>query len=171
MVLAEIGLSVTRAGSFVLGLGTLEHAPGTGMAIEHDPRVDEAELARDIRCINQPGTHIVWLDPQKPRELQARLRELDGDLPGVNALAIVARTDSNETIRLELNRRTMLRHRRHLRAVTFLTASERFTRVDEWLVQAAPCHPSDRRISGCAFAVARKRGWFPREQPPPSIPV
>jgi hypothetical protein len=129
---AEIGLSVTRAGSLVLGLGTLRHAPGGGITIDHDPRVEERELACDVRYIDRPGTRIVWLDPKRPMELEARLRELDGDLAGVNVLAIVVRTDDATVVR-ELNRRTMGRHRPGLGATIFVTAAERFSSVEEWL--------------------------------------
>jgi len=129
---AEIGLSVTRAGSLLLGLGTIRGLPDTGITIDEDPRVEEVELARHIHYIERPGTRIVWLDPQKPDELQARIRELDAALPGVNALAIVARTD-DEAIKVELNRRTMRRRRPHLGAMTFRTASERFADLEEWL--------------------------------------
>jgi hypothetical protein len=129
---AEIGLSVSRAGSLVLGLGTLGAAPGGGITIDHDPRVEERELACEVRYIDRPGTHIVWLDPKKPGELETRIRELDGDLTGVNVLAIVVRTDDTR-VSLELNRRTMGRHRPGLGATVFLTAAERFSCVEEWL--------------------------------------
>jgi hypothetical protein len=129
---AEIGLSVTRAGSLVLGLGTLGHAPGDGITIDDDPRVEERELACDVRYIDRPGTHIVWLDPTRPSDLEARLRELEGHLTGVNVLAIVVRTDDMR-VSLELNRRTMRRHRPGRGATIFLTAAERFSGVEEWL--------------------------------------
>ena len=132
---AEIGLSVTRAGSLVLGLGTLGHTPGGDVTIDHDPRVEERELACDVRYIDRPGTQIVWLDPDRPSELQAHLRELDGDLTGVNVLAIVVRTD-DEAVSLELNRRTMGRHRPDLGATVFLTAAARFSSVEEWVQYA-----------------------------------
>jgi hypothetical protein len=93
---AEIGLSVTRNGSLELGLGVLHDTPAVGITIEHDPRVEETELARKFRYIDQPGSHIVWLDPQRPRELEAGLRELDGELSGVKVLAIVVRSDSDD---------------------------------------------------------------------------
>jgi hypothetical protein len=128
---AHIGLSVTRAGSLVLGLGALGHRPGSDITIEHDPRIKERELAQDIRGIDQPGTRIVWLDPAKPSDVEARLRELDGDLAGVKVLAFVARTD-DAAVRRELNRRTMGRDIPGVGAV-FLNAAERFSGVEEWL--------------------------------------
>jgi hypothetical protein len=129
---AEIGLSVTRRGSLVLGLGALGHTPGGDITIDHDPRVEEGELACSVRYIDRPGTHIVWLDPDRSSELEGHLRELDGDLTGVNVLAIVVRTD-DAAVSLELNRRTMGRHRSGLGATVFLTAEERFSDVEEWL--------------------------------------
>ena len=129
---AEIGLSVTRAGSLVLGLGTLRDKPGGDITIDHDPRVEESQLAGSIRYIDQPGTHIVWLDPARPSELEAHLRELDAGLTGVNVLAFVVRTD-DVAVMLELNRRTMGRHRSGLGGTVFLTAAERFSDVEEWL--------------------------------------
>jgi len=129
---AEIGLSVSRAGALVLGLGTLGSMPGGDITIEHDPRVEETRLARHIRYIDRPGTRIVWLDPDRPNELTARLRVLDDDLAGVNVLAIVVRTD-DQAVSLELNRRTMEAHRPSLGATVFLTASARFSSVEEWL--------------------------------------
>jgi hypothetical protein len=48
--------------------------------IDHDPRVEESELAGDIRYIHRPGAQIVRLDPAKPSVLEAHLRELEGDL-------------------------------------------------------------------------------------------
>jgi hypothetical protein len=125
-------MSVTRAGSLVLGLGTLGPTPGPDITIDHDPRVEERELACEVRYIDRPGTHIVWLDPDRPSELAARLRELDGDFPGVKVLAIVVRSD-DDAVRQDLNRRTMERHRSGLGATVFLTAAERFSSVDEWL--------------------------------------
>ena len=139
---AEIGLSVSRAGSLVLGLGTLGQTPGNHITIDHDPRVEETQLAREIRYIDRPGTHIVWLDPDRPTDLEAHLRELDGELPGVNVLAIVVRTD-DKAISHELNRRTMGRHRPGLGATVFLTASKRFSGVDEWL-QYGRALPTER---------------------------
>jgi hypothetical protein len=127
---AEIGLSVTRAGSLLLALGALDDVSSAGITIELDPRVEEVELAEALHFIDGPGTRIVWLDAQHPCELDSRIRELDADSPGVTALAIVARTDNLET-RLALNRRTMQRHRR--RSMIFLQASERFVRVEDWL--------------------------------------
>jgi hypothetical protein len=129
---AEVGLSVSRARSLVLGLGTLGHTPGSDITIDIDPRVKERELAQDVRGLDQPATRIVWLDPARPSELEARLRELDGDLAGVKKLAFVARTD-DEAVSLELNRRVMGRDRPGLGATVFLTASERFSGVEEWL--------------------------------------
>ncbi len=131
----EIGMSVTRGGSLVLGLGTLGRAPGANVTIDHDPRVEERQLACDMRYMDRPGTHIVWLDPDRPRELAARLRELDGGFPGVNRLAIVVRAD-DRTVTLELNRRTMGPHRRGLGATIFLTAAKRFSGLEEWLQYA-----------------------------------
>lgn len=128
----EIGLSVSRAGSLVLGLGTLGHKPGSGITIDHDPRVEERKLAGDIRYIDRPGTHIVWLDPDRPNDVEAHLRKLDAALPGVNVLAIVVRTD-DDAVSLELNRLTMGRRRRGLGATVFLRASTRFSGVEEWL--------------------------------------
>jgi hypothetical protein len=129
---AEIGLSVRRAGSLVLGLGTLGDVPDHDIAIDHDPRIDEMEFARDIRFIDRPDTRIVWLDPARPGELEARLRELDGDLAGVSGLAIVVRTDDAAVSR-ELNRRTMEPFRLGPSFTVFLTAAARFSSVDEWL--------------------------------------
>lgn len=129
---AQIGLSVSRAGSLVLGLGTLGHTPGSDITIDHDPRVEETKLARAIRYIDRPGTHIVWLDPDRPSDLEAHLRELDGELPGVNVLAIVVRAD-DEAVIFDLNRRTMGRPRLGLGATVFLNASKRFSGVEEWL--------------------------------------
>ena len=84
------------------------------------------------RYIDRPGTYIVWLDPNKPSERATRLRELDTDLPGVNVLAIVVRTD-DAGVSLELNRQTVGRRRPGLGGTIFLTAAERFSGVDEWL--------------------------------------
>lgn len=129
---AEIGVSVTRAGSLVLGLGTLGGAPGGDITIDHDPRVEERELAGHLRYLDRPGTHFVWLDPHRPRELASRLRELDGDFTGVNRLAIVVRSD-DIAVSHELNWRTMGRHRSGLGATMFLRAAERFSTLEEWL--------------------------------------
>jgi hypothetical protein len=129
---AEIGVSVTRAGSLVLGLGTLGGAPGGDITIDHDPRIEERTLAGDLRYLDRPGTHFLWLDPHRPSELAARLRELDGDFTGVNRLAIVVRSDDSAVIR-ELNRRTMGRPRPGLSSAMFLTAAERFSTLEEWL--------------------------------------
>lgn len=128
----EIGVSVTRAGSLVLGLGALGHAPGGDITIDHDPRVEEVTLARSLRVLDEPGTHVVWLDPRRPSDLAARLRELDGDLTGVSRLAIVVRSEDSAVIS-ELNRRTMRRPRRGLSSARFLTAAERFSTLEEWL--------------------------------------
>ena len=130
---AEIGLSVTRAGSLLLGLGALPDPPGAGITLEYDPRVEEVELARDIRrIIDRPGTRFVWLDPQQPSKLESRFREIDAACWDVNPLAIVARTD-DPTVSLGLNRRMMQSPRRQF---VFLNASERFTRVEDWLEYA-----------------------------------
>ena len=129
---AEVGLSVSRAGALVLGLGTLGSMPGSDIIIDHDPRVEERELACDIRYIDRPGTRIVWLDPDRPSELTAHLRDLDDNLAGVKVLAIVVRTN-DQAVSLELNRRTMERHRPSLGATVFLTASARFSSLEEWL--------------------------------------
>jgi hypothetical protein len=129
---SEIGMSVTRADSLVLGLGTLGRVPGDGVTIDCDPRVKETELAREIRYIDRPGTRILWLDPDKPRELQAQLGELDGDFSGVKVLAIVVRTD-DPAVRVELNRRTMERDRPTLGAMVFYNAPKRFSSVEQWL--------------------------------------
>jgi hypothetical protein len=129
---AEIGLSVTRAGSLVLALGAVGGAPGDGITVDHDPRVEECELAGHVRYIDRPRTRIVWLDPSRPSELEAGLREIDGDLAGVNVLAIVVRTD-DPRINHQLNRRTMGRRQPGLGATVFLTAAERFTSVEAWL--------------------------------------
>jgi hypothetical protein len=127
----EIGVSVTRAGSLVLGLGTLGEAPGGDITIDHDPRVEEVKLARELRYLDLPGTQCVWLDPQRPSELASRLRELDGDCSGVDRLGIVVRSDDIAVVR-ELNRRTMWRPRPgHSRM--FLRAAERFSTLEEWL--------------------------------------
>jgi hypothetical protein len=77
---AEIGLSVTRAGSLVLGLGTLGHTPGGDVTIDHDSRVEERELACDVLYIDRPGTQIVWLDPDRPtlRRVLVDRADLDG---------------------------------------------------------------------------------------------
>jgi hypothetical protein len=128
----EIGLSVSRAGSLVLGLGTLGDMPASDISIHHDPRVEERELACEIRYIDRPGTHIVWLDPDRPSDFEAHLRKLEGALPIVNVLAIVVRTDDN-AVSLELNRRIMGRHRPGLGATVFLRAAKRFSGVEEWL--------------------------------------
>lgn len=129
---AEIGLSVTRSGSLVLGLGTLGRTPGGDITIDPDPRVEDTVQARDFRYLNRPGTRIVWLDPDRPAELEARLRQLDGDLAGVKLLAIVARTNDH-AVRSDLNRRTMGRPRPRLAAMMFLTVEKRFSSLDEWL--------------------------------------
>jgi hypothetical protein len=141
---AEIGLSVTRAGSLVLGLGTLGHTPGGDFTVDHDPRVEERELAGEVRYIDRPGTHIVWLDPATPSELEAGLRELDGSFPGVNVLGIVVRSD-DLAVQQEMNRRTMKHHRSGLGAAVFLTAAERFSTLDEWLQYGRSLSPERPR--------------------------
>jgi hypothetical protein len=128
----EIGVSVTRDGTLVLGLGTLGRTPGADLTVDIDPRVDERERACEVRYVDRPGTHMVWLDPDSPDELEARLRELDGELIGVKALAIIARSDYN-AVSHELNRRTMGRHRPGVHSTIFVTASGRFSSVEEWL--------------------------------------
>jgi len=129
----QIGLSVSRAGSLVLGLGTVGYTPGSDIAIDHDPRVEETQLAGQIRYIDRPGTHILWLDPDRPSDVTARLRELDErGFPGVSVLAIVVRTD-DQAVSLELNRRTMGRPNPAVSGTVFLNASTRFSGVEEWL--------------------------------------
>lgn len=128
----EIGVSVTRAGALVLGLGTLGGAPGGDITIDHDPRVEEVRLARQLQFLDQPGTQFVWLDPHRPSDLAARLLDLDGDLTGVKRLAIVVRSDDS-AVSDELNRRTMLRPRLGLSSAMFLRAAERFASLEEWL--------------------------------------
>jgi hypothetical protein len=56
---AEIGVSVTRAGSLVLGLGTLGGAPGGDITIDHDPRIEERPLAGELSYLDRPGTRFV----------------------------------------------------------------------------------------------------------------
>ena len=129
---AEIGLSVSRGGSLALGLGALGGKPGSGVTIEHDPRVEEIELAGRIHYIDRCGARIVWLDPDSPDEFEAKLRELDGDLAGVDVLAIVVRTDDTAVSRA-VNRRTMMEPRFDVGATVFVTASARFSSVEEWL--------------------------------------
>ena len=129
---AEIGVSVGRAGSVVLGLGTLGRTPGGDITIDHDPRAGNSMLAGEIRYIERPGTRIVWLDPARPSELEAQVRGLDGDLSGVNVLAIVVRTD-DRGVYVDLNQRIMGRNRPGLGAAVFLQASEQFASLDEWL--------------------------------------
>lgn len=128
---AEIGVSVTRAGSLVLGLGALGDAPGGDITIDHDPRVEEVELARELQYLDLPGTQLVWLDPHRPSELASRLRELDGEVSGVDRLGIVVRSDDSAVVR-ELNRRTMWRPRPGPSRM-FLTVAERFSTLEEWL--------------------------------------
>ena len=130
----EIGVAVTRAESLVLGLGALGYAPGAGLTIDHDPRIEERVLARNVRYIDRPGTHILWLDPKKPRELEARLREFDRGFTGVKLLAIVARSDDT-AVQRELMQRTTEPPYGPPRDVTsfFLAAAERFATVEEWL--------------------------------------
>jgi hypothetical protein len=129
---AEIGLALTREGSLVLALGTLGRTPGSDITIHHDPRVEERELAGEIRYIDRPGTRIVWLDPDRPSEFEARLREIDGVLTGVNVLAIVVRTDDT-AFSNELNGRLMGRRRAGVGATVFLTVRKQFSGVEEWL--------------------------------------
>lgn len=168
---AEIGLSVRRAGSLVLGLGTLGDVSDHDITIEHDPRIAEMEFARDIHFIDRPGTRIVWLDPARPAELEARLRELDGDLAGVYGLAIVARTD-DEAVSRELSWRTMRPFRPGPGFSVFLTASSRFSDVEAWL-QYGRALPTERprdlwlrvRIGACERVVpegttATVDGWL-----------
>jgi hypothetical protein len=128
----DIGASVSRGGSFVLGLGSLSYTPGGDITIDHDPRVEETELARDFRYISRPGTQILWLDPSKPRQLEDRIRDVEQGCPGVNVLAIVVRSDDAQVVR-DLNRRTMGRARPSVNATVFLKAAERFSSVEEWL--------------------------------------
>ena len=128
----DIGLAVTRAGSLVLGLGALGNAPAPDITTHHDPRIDDVARARDLRYIDGPENRIVWLDPNKPSEFEARLRELDGDIPGVKVLGIVVRTD-DAAVSNALLVRTMDRPIARVRTSSFLTASERFSNLEEWL--------------------------------------
>lgn len=142
---AEIGLSVRRAGLLVLGLGTLGDVPDNDVAIDQDPRVEETELARDFRDIDRPGTRVVWLDPARPSELDAHLRELDGELAGVKGLVIVVRTD-DEAVSTDLSQRTMLRFRTGPSFALFRSVSTRFASLDEWLRYGralSPVRPRD----------------------------
>lgn len=138
---AELGLSVTRGGSLVLAVGSLGRTPCQGVIIEHDPRVEETELAREIRYLNQPGTRIVWLDPDRPGELEARLARLDDNLDDVKILAIVVRTDDRK-LEMDLNRRTMESRMRPC-ATIFLSAPPRFPTAEEWL-QYGRALPTER---------------------------
>jgi hypothetical protein len=154
----------------VLGLGCLDRAPTADVTIDHDPRVEETELARQIRYIDQSGAHIVWLDPDRPSDLKAHLRTLDGPLPAVKGLAIVVRADDMTTC-LELNERTMT-HRADIGSTIFLRASRRFSRLEEWLAYGRALsteRPSDLWLrircgkSECLVSegtAATVGGWF-----------
>jgi hypothetical protein len=128
----EITLSLIRDGRLRLHLGASAIMGDTRLAIEHDPRVEDAVLAREIRYISKPESAIYWLDPSRPDDLEARLREIGAPAPGVKLRAIVARTD-DPALRLDLNRRTMQPGRYRDGAAVFLTASERFATLDAWL--------------------------------------
>lgn len=143
---AEIGCAVSRNGALRLGLGALGDMPGLGVAVEHDPRVEEVELARTMRFMDRPGTRFVWLDPERPRELEATLHDLDRGIAGTEFVTIVVRTD-DQAVSHELNRRTMMMPPRPgLAAMTFRTVSPRFSSAEEWLRYAralSPKRPSD----------------------------
>ncbi len=127
---AELGLSVTRGGSLMLAVGSLGPTPCKDVIIEHDPRVEETELALETSSADRPGARVVWLDPDRPDEVEAQLRKLDRDLTGVKALVIVMRTD-DYAVRTELTRRaTSVRGDVSAR---FITAAERFSSLEEWL--------------------------------------
>ena len=138
----DIGVTVTRAGSLLLGLGTLGNAPGPGITIGHDPRVEEVAHAREVRYIDGPGTRILWLDPKKPSELEAQLRELDRGFPTVKVLGIVVRTDDT-AVSNDLLARTIERPLPGVRAASFLRAAERFSNLEEWL-QYSRALPTER---------------------------
>ena len=150
----DIGVTVTRAESLVLGLGTLGNAPAPDITIEHDPRIDEVAHARDLRYIDGPGNRILWLDPKNPSELEARLRELDRGITGVKVLGIVVRTDDTavsgdllqrtmEHPEIGLLRRMMKRPQTVTHAASFLTVPERFSNLEEWL-QYTRALPTER---------------------------
>ena len=138
----DIGVAVIRDESLVLGLGSLSYAPDRDITIDHDPRVEEIALAREIRYIDRPGSHIVWLDPKKPSELEARLRELDREFTGVEVFAVIVRTD-DAAVRSELLRPMMDRLQRGARATVYMGAPERFANVEEWL-QYGRALPTER---------------------------
>lgn len=138
----DIGVTVTRAESLLLGLGTLGNAPDPAITIEHDPRVEEVVHARNVRYIDGPGTRILWLDPKKPSELEAQLRELDRGFTGVKVLGIVVRTDDT-AVSNDLLNRTMERLLPGVGAASGLRAAERFSNLEEWL-QYSRALPTER---------------------------
>jgi hypothetical protein len=127
---AELGLSVTRGGSMVLAVGSLGRTPCNGVIIDEDPRVEETELALEVRSADRQGARVVWLDPERPDDVEAQLRKLGRDLAGVRILVIVMRTDDYD-VRTELTRRAS--NVRGNVSTKYITAAQRFSSLEEWL--------------------------------------